>query len=339
MSNIPTFGLARPAVSSFRRIAQVTETSGWTDLGPVASIASTQQPPISRVIVQLQPFAGRIFLGYGEWDIGLDKCDLVAWNPGSDVFETVVSSVATDAFWTLRNVGNELWALVTDPAVGTDPDVVAVSGDGSRVIASADVAPWHLFDVCEWSGSIYLAGALRDGEMSRGCVWRSEDGGTQWQIALKLQDSERLYAIFTMDSKAYAVANNGRIWMTSDGVEWEWFAESLLPAGAECMRPVSAAGQIVFLGGWPAYGAQNAYAFNGQTISAVGDPRSILDIFSDSGLLLLLTSDGAMKQSNDLITWDTVSDSVPASARSLCVLADDLYVGTSDSHLWRLAQK
>lgn len=309
--------------------------SGWSDLGRNATIAATTRPPVSRAIVQLQPYRDRIFLGYGEWDVGLDVCDLLAWNTTTEAFETVAAGIATDAFWSLRAVGDSLWALATDPAVGTDPDAVVVVRNTVTVLASARVAPWHLFDVRSWAGALYLAGANRAGTESRAAVWRSTDGGTSWTLVLDVADVARVYGLFALGERLYAAGSAGAGWSTDDGIAWNPLAVRLLNGEEACVRPWGLAEHAVYLGGWPAFGAQSLYAFDGRRVRRLAPPWSVRDAFGGDDSLLILTVDGEVKQTDDLATWTAVADGAPSAACSLCLSDEAIYLGTADSHLWR----
>jgi hypothetical protein len=329
---MPTYGGARGTWQL--RAPGTAAPSGWNDLGQNATIAATAQPPVSRIIVQLQPYRGRVFLGYGEWDRGLGNCDLLAWNTATEAFETVAARIATDAFWSLRVVDDALWALATDPSVGTDPDAVVVAGNNVRVMASGAVAPWHLFDVREWAGALYLAGANRVGAESHATVWRSSDGGGSWAVVLDIPDNQRIYGLFVLADRLYAVGRLGTAWKTADGASWTPVAQPLLRGESECIRPWTLGGYAVYLAGWPAFGAQSLYAFDGRKVRPVADPWSVHDAFCDGESLVILTADGKVKRTEDLATWTVVATGAPDEARSLCLAGETIYLGTTDSRLW-----
>jgi len=330
MTTMPSHGAARPASSLVRRAA-----TGWTDLGANEVIAATTSPPVSRVIEQLQPFGERIFLGYGEWDIGLDRCSLMAWNTESERYETVADDVPTDAFWVIRVVNDELWALVTDPSVGTDPDAVVFDGVNVRTLESSQVSPWHLFDIQAWTDALYLAGANRVGEESHGAVWQSTDNGASWKLVLDLPDNARITGLFILEGQLYAVGLQGKLWQTDDGVNWTPSPVDLLSWEMECVRPLVAAGQALYLGGWSVYNALNLYAFDGRKVTAIASDWSVYDIVRDDDSLLILTNDRSIKRTTDLVHWEIVATNAPQRARSLCVLDQTIYVGTADSRLWK----
>ena len=337
MASIPTHGTSRPYVLPSVRTLSPPDRTKWQDLGEVETIANTNRPPISRVIIQLQPYGHRIFLGYGEWDYGLDYCDLIAWNTEAQAFEQMAVDVATDAFWTLRVVNNELWALVTDPSVGTDPDAAVFDGQITSLVNSSFLTPWHLFEILEWHGAIFLAGANRAGDESTGCVWSSADGGKSWGIALETSTSIRIHGLFPLDDLLYAVGLQGETWTTKDGSSWITAPMNLLPRGSICVRPIVFADQAFYLNGWSPYGPQDLCAFDGEVARLLSDVGGVFDVYAEGSTSMVLTADQRILQSVDLVAWDVTAADVPPTGRSLCTLNSSLYVGTTDSHLWRMS--
>jgi hypothetical protein len=174
--------------------------------------------------------------------------------------------------------------------------------------------------------------------VSSGCVWRSEDNGINWQPVLTLPGNERIYGLFAFgDHLLHAVGVSGVTWVSPDGIAWTRLAVDLLPTGVVCVRPVVMAGKAIYLGGWPAYGPQLAYLYDGRSVTAIGEPWSVLDHFSDGQNLVLLTSEGRIIHTRDLREWITILGTFPDKARSICLLDGHIFVGTSDSHLWRCA--
>jgi hypothetical protein len=334
MTMMPSYGGSRPSPTILLRPMGRLIVEGWTDLGSNATIAMTNQPPVSRAIVQLQPFRHHVFLGYGEWDVGLDYCDVIAWNTSTALYETVIADVATDAFWVMRVVNDELWALVTDPSVGTDPDAVVFDGANARIVSSGHVTPWHLFDITAWAGAIYLAGANRMSNESHGAVWRSTDGGETWMLVLDLPENQRMHGLFAIEDILYVAGLSGQLWQTRDGTNWAPSSVGLV-SGTPCIRPSVVANQAVYLSGWAVFGAQTLYAFDGRHTASIAPEWEVYDAFNDEESLVILTGDRQVKRTRDLVGWETVATGAPQSARSLCVLDEAIYVGTADSRLWR----
>jgi hypothetical protein len=117
----------------------------------------------------------------------------------------------------------------------------------------------------------------------------------------------------------------------------------LLPAGGHGFRPVVFAGLLVYatkqtfdtpyleLNATP----NKLIGFNGTAVSLVFD-RELLDFFADERDLLLLDTDGVVWHTRDLVQWSRVASAADLRPRSLALLDNVLYVGTTDATLFRL---
>lgn len=307
----------------------------WTDLGEVPQIANSPTAE-ARIIVQLHPFNGRIFLAYGDWNETRQRgCHVLAWNPDTRTIEDY-GRYATDAFWTLRTVNDEMWALITDPEVGADPDAVVVGRDGSLREISGETEltpyPWHLFDVTWFNGKHYLFGADRSQGESKswGTVWVHElrpDRHSDWYWRPVLQEPAviRTYAGFVLNGAMYAVHSNGQVDRTTDGTDWIRIA-AVLPVTP--VKPMVRQNSLVYVrSGWPGlYPTGDLLQFDGATASTVG---AVQDHFLDGSGSLWTMARETIAKDGEPVT------SAPAGATSICVLDEAIYVGSSNSHLWR----
>lgn len=308
----------------------------WHDLGQVPAIAASPTA-LGRTIAQLHPFGGRIYLGYGDWNSTLQPgCDLIAYDPQAGAFVTV-AHIATDALWSLRTIEGRLWALATDPEVGADPDALVVDADGSVSSVSGGLSPypWHLFDACEFGGTMFLAGGLRtqtakDGvrDASWACVWRRDrrpDGVAVWTQIVLDKSTWRCYAVFPLNGSLWAICGNGKVFRSDDGKAW---IDTGLSGPSTATKPMAYGDGVVFRNGWPATGTGMLGSFDGRLLIAT---EMIRDHFVDDAGSLWELSGKSIKR-------DVVSICpAPLNATALCVLDGVIYVGSSDSHLWRYA--
>lgn len=323
-----------PAGFHVEEICVADPVPAWSDLGPVPVIAANPTAT-GKMIVALQPFNGKLYLGYGDWDTGQQAgCDLAYWDG------TAYGSVghyATDAFWSLRLVNGELWAMVTDPEVGADPDVVVVKADGTvRLVQdSLSADTWHTFDAIAFNGGIYMAGAWRGPSgSSQATVWKRgvrADGRETWTGVMTLSSNLRVYGFGVIGTTLCALLANGIVRKTIDGTTWTT-APNATNAAANSVT--SFAGQLVYLYGWTAYGAQTLLRYDGAATTIV--LSGVSGICSDGTTLYALTG-GTIKRTTDLTNWETVCTDAPTNGRSLAVMDGALYVGTVDSHVWRRA--
>jgi hypothetical protein len=301
----------------------------WRDLGVVPAIAASPTAE-GKQIVQLHPFAGRIYLGYGDFqDTKQPGCDLIAYDPAADTFETL-THVTTDALWGLRTVGADLWALVTDPEIGADPDAAIVAADGTLRLLAGGLTPypWHLFDAVQFNGKTYLAGSDRATSTDAATVWTSvtrADGATIWTAAFQRSGVYRAYALFVVNGVLWAILSNGTAYTTVSGTTWT-LASARFPTLTT--KPLPLGIDVVYRSGWPGVGPGPLEMFDGTTRHALG---TVQDHFVDPiGTLWTLNATTVMRGSSKYAD-------APPNARSLAVLNDVLYVGTADSHLWQFA--
>lgn len=154
-------------------------SEGWTDLGEVSTVAAGTTA-VARKITLLEPFAGRVYLGYGDFQATSQPGTDVICVDGDD-YRTVLPGVKTDALYDARRVADRLWYCVTDPEVGTDPDLVIVDEHHqANVESTPHVVPWHVFDAASFNGYAFLAGARRETDpFNCCCIWRRDSDG-QW---------------------------------------------------------------------------------------------------------------------------------------------------------------
>jgi hypothetical protein len=302
----------------------------WRDLGVAPAIAASPTAE-ARQIVQLHPFGGKLWLGYGDFqDTKQPGCDLICYDPTTEVFETL-THIATDALWGLRTLGDELWALVTDPEIGADPDAVIVAADGTfrELRGGLSPYPWHLFDAVEFNGKPYLAGSDRLTSNDAATVWttgKRADGAKIWPAAFQRPGVYRAYALFVLNGVLWVILSNGTAYTTASGTTWT-LASPRFPT--LMTKPLPWGDAVVYRSGWPALGPGALASFDGTKQVALG---TVQDHFVADGGLWALMSTGAIKREGQDVT------TAPPNARSLAVLNDAVYVGTEDSHLWRFSR-
>lgn len=304
----------------------------WQDLGAVPAIAASPTAT-ARKIVQLHPFNGNLYIGYGDWNNTIQPgCDLIYWDGAA--YQTV-THVRTDALWSLRTLGNELWALTTDPEVGADPDVTIVAADGSfRFIQGGlSMYPWHLFDACLFNGKPYVAGAYRTqtsdpggAEGDWGAVWttgKRADGATIWPFAYTYKSIYRAHAVFVIGQTIWAALYGGTTVSSTDGMTWN---ASPIRLAAITTKPLAYQGGVVYRSGWPGSGSGTLYSFDGITDSSLGPVRD--HFVDDAGALWTILTDGSVSKDGAIVA------TAPANAVSLAVMDGAVFVGTADSHVW-----
>jgi hypothetical protein len=253
-----------------------------------------------------------------------------------------VTHIPSDALWSNRVVNDELWAIVTDPEIGADPDAVIVTADGSFRTLSGGLSlyPWHLFDAIAFNGRTYIAGAYRtqakDGTAGQSWaqVWRNDtraDGAAIWPASLTVKSNYRTYGLGIIGSTLYAMLAGGAVRKTNDGVTWTT-APGAVSSAANNVTPFM--GGLVYLYGWPANGAQSLMKYDGSKAINYGGVNAFCVV--DGDVLYALVG-STVRRTYNLTDWDTVCTDPPTNGRSLAVMDGALYVGTADSHVWRRA--
>lgn len=306
----------------------------WTDLGVVPAIAASPTAQ-GKVICQLQPHNGKLYLGYGDWTATAQPgCDLIAWDVTASAFITI-THIPTDALWSNRVVNNELWAITTDPEIGADPDVTIVRNDGSlRIVSGATELtpyPWHSFDAVWFNGREYLAGADRSkGEsISYATVWIHEPRPlprTDWYWRPVYQRTNsttgRMYGLFVHNGQLHAAGSNGKIVRSPDGITW---TELPFAVPAVLTKPMNRGSSVYYRQDWPGVAEGWLYEFVGYAQNALAIVR---DHYVDGADLWTL-SGRDVKKNNALVRNDA-----PIGARSIAAAWGKIYIGTADSHLW-----
>jgi hypothetical protein len=339
----------------------------WRDLGQDATIAA-ESTALAQSIGCLTPYDGKIYLGYGDSQNDTGPTSVRSYEPGVG-FATEVSNVATEAMRTNRVVDGDLWMLSNDArgSNNTNPDYVHFDGSTWTTVDDDDIWAAHVYDICDFGGDLFLAGsACNSGgaacvpgtHSTPAAVWRSTDGGSTWAQVLSVSGRHRAYFIFPL---------NGYVWVqtiylasganaldsvarrSSNGTSWSNSSVNLLPQNEGCgWKPYVIGSQAAYLTK-PGTGEDHSTftiinnadnyltVFDGSTTvtekTAIG---TVYDHHFDGTTLYVLTQAQEILTTTDLSTFTEVTDDAPAAGRSICV--DDegvIYVGTTDSHLWK----
>ncbi len=288
----------------------------------------------------LCPWRGRLYIGYGDYQQNTGPVDVTAWDPARADFVTVHSS-DTEAIYNYRVIGDSLYAPATDRRQHADYAV----GEPWRDQQPVTVA--HAYDMATLDGrDLWLVGSAEGGNYSP-TAWRSTDRGAHWTVAHQPAWNGRYYFAAVYGDRLYVEGWSRQPVGPSevfDGVNWAMGPE-LLPAGGHGFRPVVFAGLLVYatkqtfdtsyleLGATP----NKLLGFNGTTVSPVFD-RELFDFFADERDLLVLDTGGVVWRTRDLVQWSRVASATELRPRSLALLDNVLYVGTTDAMLFRLVE-
>jgi hypothetical protein len=300
--------------------------------------ASLQSTATGKTLITLQLWKGKLYSGYGDYTANTGPIALTTFD-GTRFASAPELRADTEAIWTFRVIADRLYAPSIDPRVSSDFAVGTGAGGGASWSNPTVVRSTHAFDIVTLTGSdLWIVGS--DGYDA--AAWRSLDGGATWQEVLTVpsisgifDDFARFYGAAVYQGKLYLQAKDyyGAVHPTSkvfDGTGWTNGPNLGTFNHAEVF-----AGKLLYHGGLHAGWSSNYLkAFNGVS-SQVVLSSPIYDYKIVGNDLYTLGSDGRIRKSQDLLTWTSVAKA-PNNARSIAVFNGSVYVGGTDSSLYKL---
>jgi hypothetical protein len=295
--------------------------------------AAAQPTKTGRILATLEPFGGKLYVGYGDYSWNTGPISITPWT--GSAFGATEFVADTEAIYTFRQIGGLLYVPSIDPR-GFSADYVV----GSPWSSASPVGAAHAFDMATLTGSdLWICGASYNGNAS---VWRSLDGGASWALSLTVPplgafQTGRFYGCAVYNGRLYVQAYShpsgahptskvfdGRSW--SDGPD--------LAMGASLSHARVFAGKLVFMTQFhPGILAGAMRSFDGTTALNIG-PTTVYDFAINAGTLYALGSDGWVRTTTDLVNWTAIGK-VGRKARSVAVFNGAVYVGGTDSKLYR----
>jgi Ca2+-binding RTX toxin-like protein len=188
-------------------------------------------------------------------------------------------------------------------------------------------------------GELWMVGSAGDNAVA----WRSLDGGVTWSIALTVPprnsaDFARFYFAGLHQNALYvqAVDNGGGKHPTSkvfDGNDWS-DGPDLLPIGGYGYDTEHFDGQLLYLSRQSS--PSSLLSFDGAEVTNSG--QVFYNYSADGGTLYGLGENGQIRKTTDLTSWIDVDPAAPPAARSIAVIDGVIYVGTTDSRLYKLSR-
>ena len=206
----------------------------------------------------------------------------------------------------------------------------------------------HMFDVATFDGTdLWMVGAVDNATGGTdGVAWRSRDGGTTWQEALRVPPQRggiaRLYAIHAYNGRLYTQGQDFNPWgpharsKVFDGVNWSDGPDLGLGFTGNIGHTETFAGQMVYHRGHAGVdpGGTRLFKFDGTRASFAYTDERFYDFTVADDMLYALLTDGRVLRTTDLQDWRLL-DTAPTSARSLGVLDNTLYLGATGGQLYR----
>lgn len=319
---------------------------GWVDLGQNSTIAAVSTAD-GRKIAALTEWQGRIYLGYGDYDQNQPNAvSVLSWNTATGAYATSLGTFSSNVIDIGRVIDDELWFPSIDMSSGTHGHYAVVTGSHAytQVTPGSSISAWHLFDCIYFNGQPMIAGSSYEsgGACDHGAVWRYN--GSAWSKVVDITPATcgvfspgfRIYGMFTIGSTLYAKPySSSAVRYTTDGSSWSTgsgLSTSIL------WRAVEVNGGAVYrTDEFPPANPTALKHYDGSTETTLVASGVVDHCLGPDDLLYYLTGTSIYVSDDDAgDSFTELLDDAPADASSLCVTADAIYVGTEDSHLWRI---
>jgi Ca2+-binding RTX toxin-like protein len=320
----PADGLARP--SRF-------------DLVGIHPQASLQPTVRGRTLNFLKHWNGAIYAGYGDYGANTGPIAITPFALSTDRF------AAEPAFWAdseelsiFRALDGNLYAPSIDPRIAEDYSETPPSGPWRALDV---VESTHVYDMATRTGSeLWMVGSAGDNAVA----WRSLDGGVTWSTALTVPprnsgvgDFARFYFAGAYQNALYvqAVDYYGGKHPTSrvfDGNDWS-DGPDLLPQGGHGYDAELFDGKLIYLAAQVP--SSSLLSFDGAEVTNIG--QVFYNYSVDGNTLYGLGENGQIRKSTDLRRWAELKTAAPEAARSIVVIDGVIYVGTTDSRIYRMS--
>ena len=291
-------------------------------------------------------YNGQLYLGYGDWAYDDGPIQIRGLDAGNGTWSGSYLSFATEAVSHFRILGGQVVATSTDPSgIGIQPGGYATGNVLHQWTSNSSVPATHVFDINQTAnGDVWLVGSLD----ATGTVWRSTDGGASFSIARQdVPPPEAPW--FAFSRYVGAGVYNGNLIVqrvdinTSihhaqslifDGVNWVEGPDLLSQGSGFMTKPQQFGNYLVYMDNDLSLG--QLYRFDGST-SEFALNRAIHDFQVTDGQVIALAEGGELLHSSDLVTWSSAGFA-PLDARSLELVGNQLFVGTTQAQVFRTFQ-
>src|SRR5689334_10833062 len=311
--------------------APTTHALTLTRLGVYSPAVSSKYPSI----LTLKAHAGRVYLGYGNWETDHPAVVVGCYRPETGTFHTEFS-IGTDCVSQFRTIDGALYVAHLDPVHYEDnKDLSYRAGGVWRDMAG--LAMVHVFDVDTVTGTdLWCVGAYVPTPTNNGgaAVFRSVDGGRTWTNVTLATPETRYY---------YGFGFRGRFYVRDTVYDTNGVGQRVV-AGSQALRKTVVVGTggneiLAAAGGIPG-GAQRSVGglggFTGTNWISLRVP-TVYD-FTWDGTHLFTAEPGGIYRgawgSNGL-AWESLNFSnVPTNSTAIEVMDGVVYVGDTNGYLW-----
>ncbi len=336
--------------------AGILRAEGTFDLVGVHPDAAAQPTSIGKILAALSAFNGKIYAGFGDYDTNTGPIGIRPFDPAAGAFGERLLNSTTEAIYQFREIGGKLYAPDIDPTTSSSGGYAVGTASGATETwqHKAPVTAVHVFDMAEYGGSLWMAGA--DG--NNAAVWRSTNNGATWGTSLSVAPGGgfsfvRIYGMGVHDNRLYvnvdAEATQSRVF---DGTSWA-DGPDLTPGGGYMSNADTFAGSLIYRSNEAGLGPSKMYRFDGASAAFLSN-GTLLDQFYDYTIVgermyalipefvqvpgqFPTLQDVVVKWTDNLVDWQTIA-TPPITSRSLAILDDRLFIGATNAELYEYSE-
>jgi Ca2+-binding RTX toxin-like protein len=301
---------------------------------------ASQQPTVrGRTLNFLKRWNGAIYAGYGDYGANTGPIAITPFALSNNRFAAQPALLAdSEELSVFRALNGNLYAPSIDPRIADDYSETPLAGPWTGLDA---VESTHVYDMATRTGSeLWMVGSAGDNAVA----WRSLDGGLTWGNELSVPprnsgagDFARFYFAGSYENAVYvqAVDYYGGKHPTSKvfhGSEWS-DGPDLLSQGGHGYDTELFDGQLVYLarGSSPS----SLLSFDGAEVTNTGQVFHNYSVDGDT--LYGLAENGQIRKTTDLRRWTELETAAPEAARSIVAIDGVIYVGTTDSRIYKVS--
>ena len=308
---------------------------------------ASQQPTVrGRTLNFLKHWNGAIYAGYGDYGTNTGPIAITPFALSTGRFAAQPAfSANTEELQVFRALNGNLYTPSIDPGPGFGDDYFETPLTGPWTGRDVGESPesLHVYDMAARTGSErWIVGSAGENAVA----WRSLDGGVTWSTALTVPprnsgvgDFARFYFAGAYQNALYVQAADfyGGKHPTSKVFDGEGWSDGpdLLPQGGYGYDTELFAGQLVYLSLQTSSkeSPSSLLSFDGTEVTSTG--RRFYNYSVDGGKLYGLGANGQISRTTDLRRWTDITTLAPESARSIVVIDGAIYVGTTDSRIYK----
>ncbi len=303
------------------------------------------QSSVGRTISNITPFDGKLYFGYGDYSANTGPMVIRALAADTATWSDPLLSFGSESISLYRNLGGKLYTPNIDP-LGLPGDnqggyALGIPAGGGVAWSQEDrIEATHVFDINSLDGSdLWMVGSL----LQNAGVWRSTDGGQSFTtVRLDAPTNggiSRYFGAAVYQNQLYIQPRDGNSVVDAslvfDGTDWTTGPDMVPDDGSANRypwRPEVFIDELVYFDRFAS--SANLYRFDG-TQAELAHSEGMYDFFVTADTLFGLTTSSKVIGTSDLVNW-TEYGTAPETARSLGMVEETLYVGTTDSEIYMI---